>query len=143
MLGARCAVTAIIPCHIAGRARVSQCRFMLDPVGPGDHLHRLRIRPRGFVKGVIGLGLPTISMGLLATVMPPAGAAALLIVPSLVTNNNFSLAGSVVMTLAAAAAGMWLGQALRRHLSPAVFRSWFFIGLFALGLYLVARAAIH
>lgn len=40
----------------------------------------------GLVKGVIGLGLPTISMGLLALVMPPAEAAALLIVPSLVTN---------------------------------------------------------
>jgi uncharacterized membrane protein YfcA len=231
----------------------------------------------GFVKGVIALGLPTISMGLLATVMPPAEAAAILIVPSLVTNVwqmlagpnlcaivrrlwpvmvgvcggtwagaglmsgtygrygtqllgialmayaatslrslplsvrasaerwlgpvvggvtgvitaatgvfvipavpylqaiglekddlvqalglsfavstaalavnlavagsfNFSLAGSAAMTLATAAAGMWLGQALRRHLSPAAFRTWFFIGLFALGLYLVARAAIH
>ncbi len=40
----------------------------------------------GFTKGVIGLGLPTISMGLLAVVLPPAEAAALLILPSLVTN---------------------------------------------------------
>jgi len=40
----------------------------------------------GFAKGVIGLGLPTISMGLLAVVLPPAEAAALLILPSLVTN---------------------------------------------------------
>ena len=40
----------------------------------------------GFIKGVIGLGLPTISMGLLAIVMPPVEAAALLIVPSLLTN---------------------------------------------------------
>jgi hypothetical protein len=40
----------------------------------------------GMIKGVIGLGLPTISMGLLAVFMPPAEAAALLIVPSLVTN---------------------------------------------------------
>lgn len=40
----------------------------------------------GFVKGVIGLGLPTISMGLLSVVMPPAKAASLLIVPSFVTN---------------------------------------------------------
>jgi uncharacterized protein len=40
----------------------------------------------GFVKGVIGLGLPTISMGLLAIVMPPAQAAAILMAPSLVTN---------------------------------------------------------
>jgi len=40
----------------------------------------------GFVKGVIGLGLPTISMGLLALVMPPIEAAALLVLPSLLTN---------------------------------------------------------
>jgi len=40
----------------------------------------------GFVKGVVGLGLPTITMGLLSLAMPPAQAAALLVVPSLVTN---------------------------------------------------------
>lgn len=40
----------------------------------------------GFVKGVIGLGLPTVAMGLLSTVTEPAQAASLLIVPSFVTN---------------------------------------------------------
>jgi len=40
----------------------------------------------GLAKGVIGLGLPTISMGLLVLVMPPVQAAALLALPSLVTN---------------------------------------------------------
>jgi uncharacterized protein len=40
----------------------------------------------GTVKGVIGLGLPTVAMALLALWMPPGQAAALLIVPSLVTN---------------------------------------------------------
>ncbi len=40
----------------------------------------------GFVKGVVGLGLPTISRGLLAVVMPPVEAAAILILPSIVTN---------------------------------------------------------
>jgi uncharacterized membrane protein YfcA len=40
----------------------------------------------GMVKGIVGLGLPTISMALLALLMPPAEAAALLIIPSLVTN---------------------------------------------------------
>lgn len=40
----------------------------------------------GVVKGVVGLGLPTISMALLALMMAPAEAAALLIVPSFVTN---------------------------------------------------------
>lgn len=40
----------------------------------------------GLVKGVVGLGLPTLSMGLLASVMPPAHAAVILILPSLQTN---------------------------------------------------------
>ena len=40
----------------------------------------------GFVKGVIGLGLPTVAMGLLALLMTPAQAAALLVVPSFLTN---------------------------------------------------------
>jgi len=40
----------------------------------------------GLAKGVIGLGLPTISMGLLAVVMLPVEAAAILVLPSFITN---------------------------------------------------------
>src|ERR1700681_1765363 len=40
----------------------------------------------GFVKGVVGLGLPAISMGLLALVMSPADAASILILPTVATN---------------------------------------------------------
>src|SRR4051812_17368358 len=40
----------------------------------------------GFVKGVIGLGLPTVSMGLLAIAMQPSRALAIVIVPAIVTN---------------------------------------------------------
>lgn len=40
----------------------------------------------GFVKGTIGLGLPTVAMGLLATRMPPVQALAIVIVPAIVTN---------------------------------------------------------
>ncbi|MBR1251385.1 sulfite exporter TauE/SafE family protein [Bradyrhizobium sp. AUGA SZCCT0169] len=40
----------------------------------------------GFIKGVIGLGLPTVSMGLLAVTMPPGQAIAIVIVPAIVTN---------------------------------------------------------
>lgn len=47
----------------------------------------------GLVKGVIGLGLPTVAMGLLGLAMPPVEAAALLLVPSLVTNVWQLLAG--------------------------------------------------
>ena len=40
----------------------------------------------GFVKGVIGLGLPTVAMGLLAVSMTPGRAIALVIVPAIITN---------------------------------------------------------
>ncbi len=40
----------------------------------------------GLVKGMIGLGLPTIAMGLLGALMTPGQAAAILIVPALMTN---------------------------------------------------------
>lgn len=40
----------------------------------------------GMVKGLVGLGLPTLAMGLLTIFMPPLGAASLLLVPSLATN---------------------------------------------------------
>jgi uncharacterized protein len=230
----------------------------------------------GFVKGVIGLGLPTISMGLLAIVMPPIEAAAILILPSLLTNAwqmlvgpslwavvgriwpmllavclgtwaaaglmtgasarngtallgsalaiyavtglaavrfkisrdwepllgpsagaitgvinaatgvfvipavpylqaiglekedfvqalgvsftvstialavnvaaagglNVAMAWATLAALALACTGMWLGQMVRLRLSPEAFRRWFFLGLLALGLYLVARSAV-
>ncbi|MBM6595618.1 sulfite exporter TauE/SafE family protein [Microvirga pudoricolor] len=40
----------------------------------------------GIVKGVTGMGLPTVAMGVLGAIMPPVAAAALLVVPSFVTN---------------------------------------------------------
>lgn len=40
----------------------------------------------GMIKGMIGLGLPAVSMGLLSVIMTPFQAASLLIVPSMVTN---------------------------------------------------------
>jgi uncharacterized protein len=40
----------------------------------------------GVVKGVVGLGLPTVAMGLLSLRMPPAEAAAILLLPSFITN---------------------------------------------------------
>ncbi|WP_338771014.1 sulfite exporter TauE/SafE family protein [Massilia sp. METH4] len=40
----------------------------------------------GAVKGVTGMGLPTVAMALLGLVMPPLQAAAILVVPSLLTN---------------------------------------------------------
>jgi uncharacterized membrane protein YfcA len=54
----------------------------------------------GVVKGVIGLGLPTVTMGLMAVVMPPVEAAAILIVPSLLTNAWQMLAGRSLAPIA-------------------------------------------
>lgn len=53
----------------------------------------------GFVKGVIGLGLPTVCMGLLALLMPPAQAAAILVLPALVTNLWQSFVGPYLVPL--------------------------------------------
>jgi uncharacterized protein len=59
----------------------------------------------GVVKGVIGMGLPTVAMGLLAVMLPPAEAAALLVIPSLVTNVWQLLAGP---SFGALARRLWL-----------------------------------
>ena len=47
----------------------------------------------GFVKGVIGMGLPTVAIGLLGLMMTPQQAAAILLLPSLVTNVWQGLSG--------------------------------------------------
>jgi uncharacterized protein len=74
----------------------------------------------GFVKGVIGLGLPTISMGLLAIVMTPLEAAAILVLPSFLTNVWQMAAGpslnSIVQRLwpmmVSVCLGTWAGAGL-------------------------------
>jgi uncharacterized membrane protein YfcA len=53
----------------------------------------------GLVKGVIGFGLPSISMGLLGLVMLPSQAAALLLVPNIVTNVMQGLSGPALVPL--------------------------------------------
>ncbi|HZW14582.1 MAG TPA: sulfite exporter TauE/SafE family protein [Noviherbaspirillum sp.] len=53
----------------------------------------------GFVKGLIGLGLPTVAIGLLGLMMSPVQAVSLLVVPSLVTNLWQLLAGPALAPL--------------------------------------------
>jgi uncharacterized membrane protein YfcA len=70
----------------------------------------------GFVKGVIGMGLPTITVGLLSLVLTPAEAVALMLVPSFVTNVWQGLAGPHLRmilrrlwpTLIGLCAGTWI-----------------------------------
>jgi uncharacterized protein len=76
----------------------------------------------GFVKGTIGMGLPTVAIGFLTLLMPPAEAATVLILPSFVTNVWQLAVGPqlrelarrlwpllAAATLATIAAGRWLG----------------------------------
>ena len=76
----------------------------------------------GFVKGVIGVGLPTVSIGLLGLMMSPAQAAAVLIVPSLITNVwQFAAGGGLLALLARMATiliGICIGTALGALLLP-------------------------
>ena len=53
----------------------------------------------GTVKGMIGLGLPTVAMGMLGLAIAPAQAAALLIIPSIVTNTWQLVAGGQLREL--------------------------------------------
>ncbi|HWV51421.1 sulfite exporter TauE/SafE family protein [Pseudorhodoplanes sp.] len=64
----------------------------------------------GFVKGVIGMGLPTVALGLLAAVISPAQAAAILIAPSLATNIWQMVAGPYLVGLVKRLGGMLLGM---------------------------------
>jgi uncharacterized protein len=53
----------------------------------------------GFVKGVVGLGLPTVSMGLLATTMAPSHALAIVIVPAVITNIWQTFVGAYLLDI--------------------------------------------
>lgn len=70
----------------------------------------------GFVKGVVGMGLPTVAIGVLSVVMAPVAAATLLIVPSLVTNVWQVVAGpqfgTLLRRLATMMAGVCVGTGL-------------------------------
>jgi uncharacterized membrane protein YfcA len=54
----------------------------------------------GFVKGTIGMGLPTVAMGLLATRMAPAHAFAIVILPAIVTNLWQTFVGPYLLDIA-------------------------------------------
>ncbi len=70
----------------------------------------------GSVKGVVGMGLPTVAIAVLASMMSPAKAAAILIAPSLFTNVWQMVAGpylvAVLRRLAPMLAGLFAGAFL-------------------------------
>jgi len=53
----------------------------------------------GLVKGVVGMGLPTVAIGMLGVVMAPVTAAALLVIPSFVTNVWQMVTGGAITPL--------------------------------------------
>jgi uncharacterized membrane protein YfcA len=71
----------------------------------------------GATKGISGMGLPTVSMGLLGLFMPPASAAALLVWPSLLTNVA-QCVGSHFLAICAVLWPMWLGILAGALLTP-------------------------
>jgi uncharacterized protein len=97
----------------------------------------------GFVKGVIGLGLPTVAIGLLGLVMAPPQAAALLVVPSLATNLWQLAAGPGIRPLLrrfwtmliGLCVGTWGGGALLHGVNHAAAGMWLGIALIAYALF--------
>jgi uncharacterized membrane protein YfcA len=103
--------------HSAIRKEARQFRLMID----GNTIFVAAVFAfAGLTKGVIGLGLPTISMGLLAVVMAPGEAAAILVLPSFVTNVWQMFAGRSLVTVVrrlwpmmlAVCLGTWAGAGL-------------------------------
>lgn len=96
----------------------------------------------GLVKGVVGLGLPTVAMGLLALRMPPAEAAALLVMPSLVTNlwqmRPFSTLGPALRRIGTMQIGICVGTGVGAAVLGAPAGAWAGV---ALGVALVVYAA--
>ncbi len=96
----------------------------------------------GIVKGVTGMGLPTVAMGVLGLFMPPVIAAGLLILPSFVTNIWQLLAGpdfrSIIRRLWPMMVAIVIGTLLGIRLMTAGTGAW---TTSALGLCLAAYAA--
>lgn len=82
----------------------------------------------GFAKGLVGLGLPPIAMGLLVLIMSPVEAAALMVLPALLTNLWQAVTGPNLvsllrrfwlMFLLTAAGTLAFAGALGAHADPA------------------------
>jgi uncharacterized protein len=89
--------------RIVGRDRDDHGRAMVDCAAMLTVISLVFLFA-GAIKGVVGMGLPTIAMGLLSLITPPADAATILILPSFVTNVWQSAAGP---SLAALVRRLW------------------------------------
>ena len=97
----------------------------------------------GFVKGLLGLGLPTVAIGVLATRISPLQALTIIIVPAIVTNIWQTFAGpylrDIVKRLWPLMAGVCVGIWLGAGLMTGVYAQY---GTLLLGVLLVSYAAI-
>ena len=96
----------------------------------------------GFVKGVIGLGLPTVAMGLLSIAMPPAHAAAAIVIPALATNIWQMLAGPALLALVRRFALMMLGVVIGTFATVGLLTQSTALATAALGAVLVAYGGL-
>ncbi len=118
-----------------------------------DSLHLLTVTAAafllgGFVKGVIGGGLPAISIGLLGIVIPVAQAAALVVAPAFATNVWQSLGPRLkplFRRLWTMLVGICIGAALGATLMPGMHSQWARAGLgLALAIYaLIGLFRLH
>lgn len=87
----------------------------------------------GLVKGVVGLGLPTVAIAVLAQLMPPAAAAGLLIVPSLLTNvwqaRPFAKLGGLLRRIGPMQLGVLVGTLATAWALGAPAGNWARVGL--------------
>ena len=103
--------------QIAPCASIGQCDQMFEPF---LLLIAATFLLAGFVKGTIGLGLPTVSMGLLSVAMPPSRALAIVILPAIVTNLWQTFVGPYLRDIirrlwplmAGTVAGIWLNAGM-------------------------------
>jgi uncharacterized membrane protein YfcA len=97
--------------HIVPPGWIGQCRRMLH-IQPLLYFIAAAFLIAGFVKGVVGLGLPTVSMGLLSVLMPPSQALAIVIVPAVVTNIWQTFVGSYLRDIVRRLWPLMLGTAI-------------------------------
>jgi uncharacterized membrane protein YfcA len=98
-------------------APIGQCAGMFEPL---LLFIAVAFLLAGFVKGVTGLGLPTVSMGLLAVTMQPSHALAIVIAPAIVTNIWQTFVGPYLRDIirrlwplmAGTAVGIWLNAGM-------------------------------
>src|SRR5260221_10450235 len=72
----------------------------------------------GFVKGVIGLGLPTVTMGLLAVTMQPSRALPIVIVPAVLSHICQTFVGPFLGRIIRRPWPVVVGPALRIPVHP-------------------------